>query len=60
MKKSSKSVKNSNYRSNIALGAIIRNDKVEIPNPHSSIHPDDELLLFTKPENLSSAERLFR
>ena len=45
---------------NIALGAIIRNDKVEIPNPHSSIYPDDELLLFTKPENLSTAERLFR
>ena len=45
---------------NIALGAIIRGDKIEIPNPHSHIYPDDELLLFTKPDNLVSAERLFR
>ena len=45
---------------NIALGAIIRNGKVEIPNHHTHIYPGDELLLFTKPENIPSAERLFR
>tara|TARA_B100001029_G_C15047663_1_gene448308 strand:+ start:360 stop:1706 length:1347 start_codon:yes stop_codon:yes gene_type:complete len=45
---------------NIALGAIIRGDKVEIPNHHSHIYPNDELLLFTKPHNLIIAERLFR
>ena len=45
---------------NIALGAIIRNGRIEIPNHHTHIYPDDELLLFTKPENIPSAERLFR
>ncbi|MBC8197111.1 MAG: Trk system potassium transporter TrkA [Candidatus Marinimicrobia bacterium] len=44
----------------IVLGAIIRDDKVIVPNSKTNIHPEDELLLFTKPENLSTAERLFR
>ncbi|MAJ44142.1 MAG: Trk system potassium transporter TrkA [Candidatus Marinimicrobia bacterium] len=45
---------------NIVLGAILRNDKIEIPNHNSQIYPDDELLLFTKPDFLITAERLFR
>ena len=45
---------------NISLGAIIRGDRVEIPNHHSHIYPDDELLLFTKSDNVIAAERLFR
>jgi len=44
----------------IVLGAIIRDEKVIVPNSKTNIHPEDELILFTKPENLSTAERLFR
>lgn len=44
----------------IALGAVFRNGSIEIPSHHTHIQPDDELLLFTKPENIERAERLFR
>ena len=44
---------------NISLGAIIRNGKVKIPNQHSEILPDDELLLFSKAKNIEIAESLF-
>ena len=33
---------------NISLGAIIRNGKINIPDQHIEIYPDDELLLFSK------------
>ena len=44
---------------NISLGAIIRNGKVKIPNQHSEILSDDELLLFSKAKNIEIAESLF-
>ena len=44
---------------NISLGAIIRNGKIHIPDQHIEIHSDDELLLFSKPENIEIAENLF-
>ena len=44
---------------NIALGAIMRNKKINIPDQHSEIHPGDELLLFSKSENIEIAENLF-
>lgn len=43
----------------ISFGALVRNDTVEIPNPHTIIQQDDTLLLFTKPENIGLTERLF-
>ena len=44
---------------NISLGPIIRNGKVKIPNQHSEILSDDELLLFSKAKNIEIAESLF-
>ena len=46
----------------MCLGAIIRNNKVIIPNNSSkvNIEPDDELLIFIKPETISKAENLFQ
>ena len=44
---------------NISLGAIIRNGKIHIPDQYIEIHSDDELLLFSKPENIEIAENLF-
>ena len=44
---------------NISLGAIIRNSKIYTPDQHIEIHPDDELLLFSKAENIETAESLF-
>tara|TARA_Y100000590_G_scaffold74743_1_gene82553 strand:+ start:2777 stop:4126 length:1350 start_codon:yes stop_codon:yes gene_type:complete len=43
----------------ISIGAIIRNGDIIIPNPHSEIHKGDELLLFTKDEDIAKAENLF-
>ena len=43
----------------ISIGAIIRNGDIFIPNPHSEIHKGDELLLFTKDEDIAKAENLF-
>ncbi|MBC8213664.1 MAG: Trk system potassium transporter TrkA [Candidatus Marinimicrobia bacterium] len=45
---------------NVSLGAIIRGDIIEIPNPHSVIQPNDKLLLFTKPSCVQKAENLFQ
>ena len=36
-----------------------RNGDIIIPNLHTEILPDDELLLFTKDENITKAENLF-
>ena len=43
----------------ICLGAIIRNDSVIIPNKKTQLHIDDELLFFTKSEDIHTAEELF-
>ena len=43
----------------ISIGAIFRNGDVIIPNAHSEIQKDDELLLFTKDEDIAKAESLF-
>ena len=45
----------------ICLGAIIRNNKVIIPsNPKINIEPNDNLLIFLKPESITKAENLFQ
>jgi len=45
----------------MCLGAIIRNKKILIPsNNKVSIEPNDELLIFLKPETISKAENLFQ
>jgi trk system potassium uptake protein TrkA len=44
---------------NIALGAIVRNDKIYIPDQHTEVQPGDELLLFAKARNIKLAEDLF-
>ena len=41
------------------VSAIIRNDKIIIPNYVTEIKPEDELLIFAKPEDAQSAENLF-
>ncbi|NOZ07279.1 MAG: hypothetical protein GXO91_00190 [FCB group bacterium] len=43
----------------MSLGAIIRDGIVEIPNHYSIIKPYDDLLIFTKPSFVSTAENLF-
>ena len=43
----------------ICLGAIIRNDNVIIPNKQTQLRIDDELLFFTKSEDIHTAEQLF-
>ena len=43
----------------ICLGAIIRKDNVIIPNNHTQLRIDDELLFFTKSEDIHTAEELF-
>ncbi len=43
----------------MSLGAIIRDGNVEIPNHYSIIKPYDDLLIFTKPSFVSTAENLF-
>ena len=44
---------------NISLGAIIRNGKINTPDQHIEILPNDELLLFSKAKNIEIAESLF-
>ena len=43
----------------ICLGAIIRKDNVIIPNNQTQLRIDDELLFFTKSEDIHTAEELF-
>ena len=42
-----------------SIAAIIRSDKVIIPNMMTEIKSEDELLIFAKPENAKDAESLF-
>ena len=44
---------------NISLGAIVRGGRIKIPDQHIEILPNDELLLFSKAENIETAESLF-
>jgi len=44
----------------ICLGAIIRNDKIIIPNQKSTIKENDKLLIFLKPEYISKVENIFQ
>ena len=44
----------------LCIGSISRNGEMIIPNPHTEIHPGDELLLITKEENIPKAEKLFQ
>ena len=43
----------------ICLSAIIRKDKVIIPRENTELRIDDELLFFTKSEDIHKAEQLF-
>jgi trk system potassium uptake protein TrkA len=44
----------------ICLGAIIRNEKIIIPNKKSNIKENDKLLIFLKPEYISKVENIFQ
>ena len=44
----------------LCVGAICRNNEMIIPNNHTEIYAEDELLLITKEENISKAEKLFQ
>ena len=44
----------------LCIGAICRNDKIIIPNNHTEIYAEDELLVITKEENISKVEKLFQ
>jgi len=44
----------------LCIGAICRNNEIIIPNNHIEIYAEDELLLITKEENISIAEKLFQ
>jgi Trk K+ transport system NAD-binding subunit len=48
-----------NIPENIVLGAIVRNDKIYIPDQYTEIQHGDELLLFSKAKNIELAEDLF-
>ena len=43
----------------ICLGAILRKDHIIIPNNQTQLRIDDELLFFTKSEDINIAEELF-
>lgn len=43
----------------ICLASIKRNGEIIIPNPHTELQTDDELLIFTTKETISKAENLF-
>jgi len=43
----------------VSIGYICRNGDIIIPNPHTEVLPEDELLLFTKEKNITKAENLF-
>ena len=43
----------------ICLSAIIRGNKVIIPRENTELYIDDELLFFTKSEDIDKAEKLF-
>ena len=45
--------------SEFSVAAIIRGGVVKIPGSMTEIKPDDELLIFTKPEDAKNAESLF-
>ena len=44
----------------LCIGAICRNNKMIIPNNHTEIYAEDELLVITKEENISIVEKLFQ
>ena len=44
----------------LCIGAICRNNKIIIPNNHTEIYAEDELLIITKEENISKVEKLFQ
>ena len=44
----------------ICLGAILRDDKIIIPNKKSNIKENDKLLIFLKPEYISKVENIFQ
>jgi len=44
----------------LRLGAIIRNQKVLIPNLNTVIQSDDKLLFFLKPQHIEKVEDLFQ
>jgi len=44
----------------LCIGAIYRNNEIIIPNNHTEIYAKDELLIITKEENISKAEKLFQ
>ena len=44
----------------LCIGSIFRNGEIIIPNIYTEIHEGDELLVITKEENLSKAEKLFQ
>jgi len=44
----------------LRLGAIIRDQKVLIPNLNTIIHSNDKLLFFLKPEHIEKVEDLFQ
>ena len=43
----------------ICLGAIVRKNNIIIPNNNTQLRIDDELLFFTKSEDIHTAEALF-
>ncbi len=45
--------------SEFSISAIIRKDKIIIPNYMSEIKAEDELLIFVRPEDAQTAESLF-
>ncbi len=44
----------------ICLGAIIRGEKIIIPNINSTIQKNDKLLIFLKPDFISKVENIFQ
>ena len=44
----------------ICLGAIIREEKIIIPNIKTTIQKADKLLIFLKPEFISKVENIFQ
>ena len=56
----SKGYKISDIPETVTLASIIRNNEIIIPSIKTQIFPEDELLLFLKPNDIKKVELLFK
>ena len=55
-----KELKNSNLPEEVRIGAILRDEKVIIPNSNFIFKEDDQVVFIAKKESISFVENIFR